>query len=91
MIWAILVSCGIPSALVGILFKKMEKANRERKKYELCMVKLIMASTKLGEANAIALQKGACNGETQSALKYLTETKHELKDFLMEAGIDHIF
>lgn len=90
-IWAILAACGIPSTLFAILLKKLEKSNKDRKRYELFVVKLLNANTKLCEANSIALQNGKCNGETHAALEYLTKTKHELKDFLYEEGIDNLF
>ncbi len=90
-IWGILLACGIPSSLFAIVLKKLDKSNKDRKKYELYVVKLLNANTKLCEANSIALQNGKCNGETRAALEYLTKTKHELKDFLYEEGIDNLF
>ena len=91
IVWTVLLACGIPSALFGILLKRMEKSNKDRKRYELYVVKLLNANTKLCEANSIALQNGKCNGETHAALEYLTKTKRELKDFLVEEGIDNLF
>lgn len=90
-VWTVLVAGGIPSALFAILIRKLEKSNKDRKRYELFVVKLLNANTKLCEANSIALQNGKCNGETHTALEYLTKTKRELKNFLYEEGIDNLF
>lgn len=93
--WTILLAIGVPSAIVGILFrrieKKMDKEREARRKYELFQVKVQAATIALCKANAIALKNGRCNGETKAALEYLAQVKHEQRDFLNEQSIDHLF
>ena len=101
-LWAILVAAGVPAALLGLLIRRLEKRLDEEKKareeqekarktYEGFQVHALTAVMKLSEANAIALQNGKCNGETHKALEYLTEVRHEQRDFLIAQGIDNIF
>ena len=104
--WTILLSVGFPSAVVGgvvaFCFNRIEKkieAERtareeqegKRREYERFQVKMLTATAKLCESNAIALQNGKCNGETHAALAYLKEVKHDQRDFLVNQGIDHLF
>jgi hypothetical protein len=93
--WAILAAWGVPSTLaatiIGIMFRRIEKRMDERRKFEQFQVKGLMATMKLGEANAIALQNGRCNGETHAALDYVKNIKRQERDFLMAQGIEHIF
>lgn len=65
--------------------------DREYMQYNHTLLKMTNASIALGEANAIALKHGRCNGETEKALNYAQEVKHEQKDFLHEQGIENIF
>lgn len=98
-IWMILVAWGVPtaitSAIVGIMFHKIDKRLEDDKKarrdFERFQVKGLTATMGLCEANAIALQNGKCNGETHSALEYMQGVKREQREFLMSQGIDHIF
>lgn len=101
-IWAIIAAVGMPSAIVGLLIRRLEKRldkaekareeqEQARKDYERFQVRVMTAVTKLSEANAIALQNGKCNGETHKALDYLTEVRHEQRDFLINQGLDNIF
>ena len=98
----IVIAAGIPSAITAFCFwlleKKLEKREkiREKKeavreKQEFLMVKSIGAAIALGEASAIALKNGHTNGETEAALEYAREVKHEQKDFLTQQGIEAIF
>ena len=95
----LLMGLGVPTALVGALigfwFRRLEnrmerleqqreQREQERKEYELFNIKLLAANTVVCEANAIALQRGKCNGETKRALAYLQEVKHEQREFLMK-------
>ena len=92
----------IPSGITGFCFwvlerklDKNEKA-RERKEavreqQEYLIVKGIGAAIALGEASAIALKNGHTNGETEAALEYAREVKHEQKDFLAKQGIKAIY
>lgn len=104
--WNILLAIGLPSAIIGgvvsLFFHNISKKieaertereaqERNRREYERFQVKMLTAVAKLGEANAIALQNGKCNGETHKALDYLKEVKHDQRDFLVNQGIDHLF
>ena len=101
VIWAFLISTGIFTGLVSLLFRRLEKklerdsAEREshertRREFEVFQISMQTATAALCEANAIALQNGKCNGETHAALEYLRTVKHEQKDFLFKQGISHI-
>ena len=96
--WQILVALSIPSAITafcfGLIEKRLSKQDKERQEKEKAheqMETLIIQSTgasiALGEACAIALKNGKCNGETEAALEYAREIKHKQKDFLTEQGI----
>ena len=98
----IIAAAGIPAALVGFFIRRVEKRldkaekvreeqEKARRDYERFQVRVLTAVTKLSEANAIALQNGKCNGETHKALDYLTEVRHEQRDFLINQGLDNIF
>lgn len=101
-----LIQIGLPSAIVGCIvklcFDKLEKRMKEaerkreqheqsRKRYETYQVKMLTATARLCEANAIALQNGKCNGETHGALENLQQVKADQRDFLVSQGIDHLF
>lgn len=101
-IWELILAIGIPSAVVGFAFsrieKKLDKEKKEREKqeearrnYESIQVKLLTAGIALSKANAVALKNGKCNGETKAALEYLETVKHEQRDFLTKQGIEHLF
>ena len=101
-IWGLLVLVGAPSAVFGLLFhrfeKRMEKRDqaqevreKAREKNEVLIVRSVGASVALGEAVALALKNGKCNGETEAALEYARKVKHEQKDFLTEQGIRNLY
>lgn len=101
----ILVAMSIPSAFTGLCFwllkRHIDKKDKEREQKEksremlmMNMMKGVNSSLALGEATAKAVQRipdAHCNGDMHKALEYASETKHELKDFLTEQGIHHIF
>lgn len=98
----LLALLGLPSAVTGFCFwwlkgyiDKKEKVQEEqeatRLKNEVLLVKSIGASIALGEATAIAIKNGKCNGETEAALEYAQRIKHEQRDFLHEQGIKNIY
>ena len=97
--WTVLAAWGIPSTIaatvIGIMFRhierRMDDEKKARRQFEQFQVKGLMATMKLGEANATALQNGKCNGETHAALEYVLKVKREERDFLMAQGIEHIF
>ena len=91
----LIVAAGIPSALVAYYIRQFEKRREReetaRRQYERYTIKMLTATAGLCEANAIALQRGKCNGETHRALKHLKEVKDDQRDFLVDQGIDHLF
>ena len=98
----ILILLGVPSAVTGFCFwwlkkyidrkeKQQEEQEATRLKNEVLLVKSIGASIALGEATAIAIKNGKCNGETEAALEYAQKIKHEQRDFLHEQGIRSIY
>lgn len=93
---------GIPSAITGFCFwmlqRRMTKRDEEidrrekaRKKNEVLLVRSVGAAIALGEAAATALKNGHANGETEAALEYARQVKHEQKDFLTEQGIRALY
>lgn len=101
-IWAFLLAIGVPTSVVGFavhrIEKKLDKETQEReerdkarRQYERYQVKMLTATAALSKANALALKNGKCNGETEEALEYLDEVKHDQRDFLAQQGIDHLF
>jgi len=98
----LIVAMGIPSAITGFFFwllerkmeeqeKKRDEKEKIRERQEFLMVKSIGAAIALGEASAIALKNGHTNGETEAALEYARQVKHEQKDFLTKQGIEAIY
>ena len=99
IIWAAVAAMGIPSAITGFCFWRIEKKitaeeekekERNREKYELYLMKSVNAAIALGEATARAVQRipdAKCNGEMHAALDYAERVKHEQKDFLTEQAI----
>lgn len=101
LILAFLAAMGIPSAIMGILVRRMEKriAKRDRAREEkenaqeallLLIIKSNGAAIALGEATARAVQRipdAHCNGDMHDALKYAADIKHEQKDFLAKQGV----
>ena len=100
-IMSILSSWGIPTALTGLFFWKLqrdlakkdkarEERERNREKLDMVILKSTTASLALGEATAKAVQRipdAHCNGDMHSALDYATKIKNEQKDFLTSLGI----
>lgn len=93
---------GIPSAITGFCFwmlqRRMTKRDEEidrrekaREKNEVLLVRSVGAAIALGEAVATALKNGHANGETEAALEYARQVKHEQKDFLTEQGIRALY
>ena len=102
---AFVAALGVPSAITGFLFKRIEKKLDQREKErekeeeireqsEFMMVKSIGAAIALGEATARAVQRipdAKCNGDMHAALEYATSVKHEQKDFLIKRGIHDVY
>jgi len=101
-ITTLFAAMSIPSAITGFCFWWIERrmAKREealteketaREKNTVLLIKSVGAAIALGEATATALKNGHCNGETEAALKYAREIKHEQKDFLTEQSIKNLY
>lgn len=104
-IWEILVAfvvaMGIPSAIMGVIVRRLEKriAKRDeaREAKDAAQEELLLlivqsngAAIALGEATARAVQRipdAHCNGDMHDALEYATSIKHKQKDFLAKQGI----
>ena len=93
---------GIPSAVTALCFgllkaridrreKQQDAREKAREKNEVLLVRSVGASIALGEAAALALQSGKCNGETEKALAFAREVRQEQKDFLTEQGIKNLY
>lgn len=101
LLLAFVAAMGIPSAIMGVLVRRMEKriakrdaAREEKDKAQeellLLLIKTTGASIALGEATARAVQRipdAHCNGDMHDALKYAADIKHEQKDFLAKQGV----
>ena len=101
-ITTLFAAMSIPSAITGFCFWWIEKrmvkrektfAEKEtaREKNTILLIKSVGAAIALGEATATALKNGHCNGETDAALKYAREIKHEQKNFLTEQSIKNLY
>lgn len=66
--------------------KRVEQ-DKAREKSQVLLIESSAAAIALGEAAAIALKNGKCNGETERALKYAQDVKHKQKEFLYEQGV----
>lgn len=97
-IWLVLVAIGVPSAVVGILTrrieKKMDKAEKLRAdlddariQHETLLIEAVMVSMALGEATAEAVQRipdAHCNGEMEHALSRSKEVQERYRAFERE-------
>ena len=66
---------------------------RARQKYEVYMIKGIMASNTLSEATARAVQRipdAHCNGDMETALEEEEKVKKEIQLFLAKQGVNNI-
>ena len=101
-IWAVLVACGIPSGLFGILFAYIirkqirDEKTRDEQQHNLESLVLMMlqstrANTILGVATAEAVRDGHCNGNMTAALKAVDAVAAKEKEFLLEKSIKYIF
>ena len=73
------------------LEKRIDEKEHARAERDFLVVKGVMASIGLGEAQAKELQKeGKVNGNTSSALDYATEIKHKIEDFYTHQGVENL-
>ena len=76
--------------------KELQEARekeRARQKYEIYMIKGIMASNTLSEATARAVQRipdAHCNGDMEKALEEEEKVKKEIQLFLAKQGVNNI-
>lgn len=99
MIWTIALACGIPSTVVGgfityrinKFIKRQESRDKAREEINILIIQGVDASIGLGEATAIALKNGKCNGETEKAMGYAGNIKHKIRDFLTKRSIESIY
>lgn len=102
---AAIIAAGVPSIAITTLFtyilhkrekredeqRKAETQHEEsRRKFELLQIQGTLASMALGEATATAIKNGHSNGETEKALQYEQEVKHEIRNFLAEQGVNSV-
>ena len=94
LVVTIIIAAGIPSAVVGIILRRFEKRQDKRdaarEEINVLLIQGVNASISLGEATTIALRNGKTNGETEAALKYAKDSKHEITDFLTRQGVQNI-
>ena len=95
VIWSILVSAGIPSAVIGVVVgifskqlkqrdKEKEEKEEARRHHDVMQTEVALASLSLSEAVAKAVQRipdAKCNGDMHEALKYATDVKNKYRDF----------
>jgi hypothetical protein len=94
-LWAIILACGIPSTITGLIVgwfvKKQNDRDRAREELNILIVQGVNASIGLGEAVAIAQKNGKCNGETEKATKYAIDVKHKIRDFLTKRSVESVY
>ena len=101
-LWTILVACGIPSGIFGILFayiiRKQTRDEKSRDEHQqnleslvLMMLQSTRANTVLCKATAEAVRDGHCNGNMTKALEVVNTVAHAEKEFLLEKGVKYIF
>ena len=95
LIWQILLALGIPSAIMGVIIKRIEKKREEHDKnleqLVLMMLNSTRANTILCKATAEAVRDGHCNGNMTSALEAVDKVAQEEKKFLLDKSIKYIF
>lgn len=93
--WQILVALGIPSTIMGIILKRVEKKREEHDKnleqLVLMMLNSTRANTILCKATAEAVRDGHCNGNMTNALAAVDKVALEEKKFLLDKSIKYIF
>lgn len=103
--WEIILSWGIPSALVGFGFwfikryidkreAKREEKDSNTERLILMMLRMGKANNILAEATARAVQRipdAKCNGDMTAALAEAEAIRKEEKEFMFEQGVKHIF
>lgn len=95
---AVLSPTAVTGFLIWLLQRRLDKSEKNsqardeaRRKNELLIARMVMASVALGEATATAIKNGKSNGETEKALAYAQEVKHEYRDFQTEQSVKNIY
>ena len=73
--------------------KEAENKEKARQRYEVYMIKGIMASNSLSEATARAVQRipdSHCNGDMEASLEEEEKVKKEIQLFLAKQGVNNI-
>lgn len=68
--------------------RRSEHLTEARREETMLVLKNIGAVGKLGEATALAIKRGKCNGEMDAALEYYAEQKHGLSDYLLKQTVN---
>lgn len=104
IIW-FLAAMSIPSAITGVITRRMEKKISDREderrqkeenteKLMLMIMQTSRATAVLAEATARAVQRipdAKCNGDMTAALELASRIQKEEKDFMFDQGIKRIF
>lgn len=94
-LWTIVLAAGIPSTITGLVIgwfvKRQNDRDKAREEINILLIQGVGASISLGEAVAIAQKNGKTNGETEKALSYAKDSKHNLSNFLTKQGVKHIY
>lgn len=94
-LWAVILAAGIPSTVTGIIIgwfvKHQAEKDKAREEINVLLIKGVGASISLGEAVAVAQKNGKSNGETEKALTYAKDTKHDITNFLTQQGVKNIY
>ena len=73
------------------LEKRMDEKERARSERDYLVVKGVISSIGLGEAQARELQKdGKVNGNTSNALEHATEIRNKIEDFYTQQGVNNL-
>jgi predicted HTH domain antitoxin len=96
--WRIVIAAGLPSTIcstiIGIAITRMaakqEEKEKAREEINVLLIQCVNASISLGEAVAIAQKNGKPNGETEKALSYAKDAKHDITNFLTHKGVQSI-
>lgn len=73
------------------LEKRMDEKERARSERDYLVVKGVISSIGLGEAQARELQKdGKVNGNTSNALEHATEIRNKIEDFYTKQGVNNL-
>lgn len=94
-IWTIVLAAGIPSTIsslvIGWFVKRQSERDKAKEQINILMVQGVGASISLGKAVAIAQKNGKVNGDTEKALNYAEDVKHDITNFLTAQGVKHIY